>query len=134
MARSDIKMQKPAVVTKPNRAYTPLNASYVERKEWYLTPRWKQFRSEYLAVHRWCVRCAEKGQQVRAVVVDHIDGHDPQTWKETFWEGGKGGFQALCMSCHSRKTVLEDQKKKPKRLSASARRQLLRKCPVPPVA
>lgn len=126
MPKNDIKMQKSVVDIKSNRVYGRLNASYEERKKWYLSARWRTFRDEFLKLNRYCVRCQDDGKINAAVIVDHVDGHDPLTWQETFWDGGKGGFQALCWSCHSRKTALEDQKRKPKRMSASERRRLSR--------
>jgi len=127
MARSDITMQKPAVRTKPPRVYTSLNQSYEERQQWYRTERWQRIREDYLQRHSQCVICMKKDTFTPAVIVDHVDGHDPETWKDTFWDGGNGGFQSLCWSCHSRKTTLEDQKRKPKRLSPSERAALVLK-------
>ena len=112
-----IKMQKPVVQTAKGIELTPLNASYEERKKWYLTERWQKFRKDYLRENQKCSRCDQP-----AVIVDHVDGHDIDTWKETFWTGP---FQALCWSCHSRKTMTEDAKNKPKRMSGAERRKVL---------
>ena len=127
MGRYDIKMQRSAVKTKKPRKLTPLNQSYVERDQWYRTPRWEAFRIAYLKENPHCVKCLEAQEIIPATVVDHVDGHDPETWKMTFWNGGAGGFQGLCQSCHSRKTMLEDAKKKPKRLTSAERETLLKK-------
>jgi len=44
--------------------------------------------------------CRAEGIIKAANVVDHIDGNA--------WDNSEGNLQALCVSCHSRKTVLED--------------------------
>lgn len=128
MPKSTITMQKAAVITKKGKTYTPLNASYEERKTWYLSARWKTFRKAYLREYPHCVFCFKRHIIEPAVIVDHIDGHqvgedeNGKTWKDTFWTGP---VQGLCWSCHSRKTVLEDQRNKPKRLTRMERRALL---------
>jgi 5-methylcytosine-specific restriction protein A len=59
----------------------------------------------YLCEHPLCVECERKGKLVGANVVDHISPHkgqdDPQFWDER-------NLQALCPSCHSRKTAQHD--------------------------
>jgi len=125
-----IDMQKSSVVNLKPKQLGQLNASYEERKRWYLTARWKAFRLDYLKENQHCVRCLKKGVIEPAVIVDHVKGHhigldeDGNTWKDTFWTGP---FQGMCWSHHSQKTALEDQKKKPKRLTATERRKLLSK-------
>lgn len=66
--------------------------------------RWQKFRAAFLAEHPWCVLCERIGIMTPAEHVDHVNPHkgDPQA----FW---KGPFQALCPSCHSRKTVEEQR-------------------------
>ena len=64
--------------------------------------RWKAFRLSFLADNPTCVECAKQGLVVEATVVDHITPHkgDP----EAFWNGP---FQALCATCHNRKSAKE---------------------------
>jgi len=114
-----MKMLKDGIKTLKNKEYKSLNASYKERLKWYLTPEWRELRANFLQNNPYCVKCGEK-----ATVCDHKDGHDPLTWKDTFFTGA---FQALCFSCHSRKTVLEDMKKKVKRLTQAEKLTLLGK-------
>ncbi len=55
--------------------------------------------------HPLCVRCKAQGRFTAATVVDHIIPHrgDPHLmWDESNW-------QALCKSCHDRKTWTEDR-------------------------
>jgi 5-methylcytosine-specific restriction enzyme A len=62
-------------------------------------PAWRKARLGFLAEHPLCARCGAP-----ATVVDHIVPHrgDPAIfWDRTRW-------QALCASCHSRKTAAED--------------------------
>jgi len=64
--------------------------------------RWQKFRAAFLAEHPWCVSCERIGIMTPAEHVDHVTPHkgDPKM----FWEGP---FQALCASCHSKKTLEE---------------------------
>jgi hypothetical protein len=128
MGKVDIKMQKDAVATQKGKNYGSLNASYEERKQWYLTARWKKFRLDYLKENPYCVRCLKKGVIEPAVIVDHIKGHlvgvdkYGKTWKDYFWDED---VQGMCWSHHSQKTMMEDRKRKPKRLTGSERKKLL---------
>jgi len=66
--------------------------------------RWQRFRVSYLAEHPLCVRCEAAGRIVEATCIDHEDGAGPT--------GARGydptNLQALCQSCHSRKTITSD--------------------------
>jgi 5-methylcytosine-specific restriction protein A len=68
-------------------------------------PEWRKYRRDYLRAAPWCVQCRREGRQTRALVVDHIQPVggplDP-----TFWD--PRNHQALCPSCHSKKTAAED--------------------------
>ena len=66
--------------------------------------RWRKARRRYLEKHPLCVMCMKDGRYVRATDVDHIIPHrgDPVL----FWD--ENNWQALCHSCHSRKTRSED--------------------------
>ena len=61
---------------------------------------WRKIRSAVLTEQPLCVICAERGRRTPATQVDHIDGDA----FNNAWDN----LQALCHSCHSRKTVLED--------------------------
>lgn len=69
----------------------------------YSTPRWKRLRVAILREEPICRECRRRGQLTPASQVDHIraikDGGQP-------WD--KSNLQALCASCHSRKTSSED--------------------------
>ena len=51
-----------------------------------------------------CVQCAKQGKYVRATVVDHIIPHRGD--QKLFWD--QNNWQALCKSCHDKKTLTED--------------------------
>ena len=111
-----ITMQKSTLKIQGQKALKKLNQSYITRLEWYKTSKWKRLRRIFLENNNFCVDCGAP-----ATVCDHVDGHNPKTWKDTFWTGP---FQPMCASCHSRKTALEDMKK-PKRLTATEKAKLL---------
>lgn len=62
--------------------------------------RWQQFRKIYLMEHSICVICGQP-----ATDVDHIKDHNGD--KVLFWN--EKNLQALCHSCHSKKTAKEHQ-------------------------
>ncbi|WP_307719868.1 HNH endonuclease [Paenibacillus sp. 598K] len=66
--------------------------------------RWRLARDRYLAEHQLCVACMQSGTISAATVVDHIKAHKGN--EVLFWS--EANWQALCSSCHSRKTVQED--------------------------
>ena len=69
----------------------------------YATARWRNARRRFLMAHPLCVDCAGLGLVVAAQDVDHIRPHRGDArlmWDQTNW-------QALCKSCHSRKTARE---------------------------
>ena len=65
---------------------------------------WRKFRDGFLRRHPLCVMCEAQGRVTPATVVDHITPHKGDT--TLFW--AKDNHQALCASCHSRKTLAED--------------------------
>lgn len=113
-------MQKDAIPVNQGKKYANLNQSYLDRLEWYNLPKWKAIRKQYLVKHPICCICGAPAE-----IVDHKKGHDPKTWKKTFFDSSN--FQAMCWSCHSRKTCLEDMRNKPKRLTAEQRFRQLQK-------
>ena len=68
--------------------------------------RWQKAADGFLRKHPLCVRCGAKGAITIARCVDHITPitgpDDPLFWKRENW-------QALCISCHSAKTMSEDR-------------------------
>ena len=70
-----------------------------EYRDWYKSARFRSARSDFMAEHPFCQICG-----ARATDLDHIKPHkgDP----DLFWE--VDNWQALCASCHSRKTARED--------------------------
>lgn len=69
--------------------------------------RWRKARATFLAHHPLCVACLDEGRTVAANEVDHIIPHRGNMG--LFWD--KTNWQALCKSCHSRKTALEGGRK-----------------------
>jgi 5-methylcytosine-specific restriction protein A len=63
--------------------------------------RWQRIRAAYLARHPLCVACRADGRVTEATEVDHIM---PLAMGGTHSESN---LQALCKSCHSRKTAKE---------------------------
>ena len=62
--------------------------------------KWQRVSKAYLRKHQLCVKCMAEGKYVTATVVDHIVPHRGDhylMWSDTNW-------QALCKSCHDRKT------------------------------
>lgn len=66
--------------------------------------RWQKYRLRYLKEHPLCVRCQAEGRVVAATVVDHVIPHRGD--QVLFWS--KNNWQALCKTCHDRKTATED--------------------------
>ena len=64
--------------------------------------RWRKLRLAYLAEHPVCVTCLVEGRVVEAVHVDHVRA------REAGGSDGEDNLQALCHSCHSRKTCEVD--------------------------
>ena len=65
---------------------------------------WRKFRKQYLKYHPLCVECTKMGRLRRATDVDHIKplrDHPELKYDES-------NLQALCHSCHSRKTRNQD--------------------------
>lgn len=65
----------------------------------YHTPRWRKERKSFLQANPLCIRCGEK-----ADTVDHIIPHKGN--ELIFWD--KSNWQPLCHSCHSKKTLQEN--------------------------
>ncbi len=65
---------------------------------------WRKLRGEFINENPLCVRCLEAGRVVSAEHVDHIIPI-ARAPKRRF---DKINLQALCASCHARKTAKED--------------------------
>lgn len=70
--------------------------------------RWRKARTRFLKVHTFCVTCKAEGNLVKAAVVDHVIPHRGD--EKLFWD--ESNWQALCKSCHDRKTMTEDRYQK----------------------
>ena len=68
-------------------------------------PAWRRARKQYLEAHPLCVECMKEGRYVKATVVDHIVPHRGD--QKLFWD--QSNWQALCKSCHDRKTMTDDR-------------------------
>ena len=65
---------------------------------------WQRYRKGFLTEHPLCVSCKTKGRIVPAMVVDHIKPHKGDS--SLFWD--TSNHQALCKTCHDRKTASKD--------------------------
>lgn len=74
-------------------------------KEKGYTSRWNKARLRFLKVHPLCVKCQSNGKLTKATVVDHITPHRGD--QDLFWN--QANWQALCKSCHDRKTMTIDR-------------------------
>ena len=67
--------------------------------------KWRKYSKQFLTANPLCVRCLESGTTTAAACVDHIrpvqTADDPSFLRES-------NHQALCWSCHSKKTMTED--------------------------
>ena len=66
--------------------------------------RWQKYRKSFLMKHPFCESCLKRGQITNATVVDHIVPHKGNY--RLFWD--ESNHQALCATCHNRKTATED--------------------------
>lgn len=80
----------------------PTKLSKIKRGYTY---RWEQYRISFLGRNPLCVRCLATGRTTVAKHVDHIIPVDSAS-DEPFWPASN--HQALCASCHGKKTMHED--------------------------
>src|SRR5690606_1959559 len=71
----------------------------------YRSKRWRTERASFLHDHPLCVECARHDLIRPASIVDHIDPHGGD--ETVFWDRAR--WQALCASCHGRKTAAKDR-------------------------
>ncbi|HGA3733602.1 TPA: HNH endonuclease [Streptococcus agalactiae] len=67
--------------------------------------RWNKERLRYLKLNPLCVYCQREGRLTKATVVDHITPHRGD--QDLF--GNQSNWQALCKTCHDRKTKTTDR-------------------------
>ena len=79
----------------------------------YYGHAWRKARKAYLMAHPFCVLCLDRGQQVRAIELDHIRPHEGS--QDLFWR--KSNWQPLCKRHHARKTLEETKRKQPDRFT-----------------
>jgi len=65
--------------------------------------QWSKTRARFLKEHPLCKACKDEGAITPATEVDHIIPHKGS--QTLFWDADN--WQALCISCHSRKTMRE---------------------------
>ena len=65
---------------------------------------WEKLSKVFLATHPFCVSCYKKGILTKSTETDHIIPHKGNI--ELFYD--VRNLQALCKSCHSKKTNSED--------------------------
>lgn len=82
--------------------------------------QWAKYRLMYLKEHPLCVMCESQGIYTPAKVVDHIIPIDGDKDVLFWWQDN---HQALCMSCHSRKTITTDPRTKEQRKAGMYREQ-----------
>ena len=74
----------------------------MDAQRFYCSKEWRQKRLEFLTQNPLCQECRRRGRLVKAVAVDHI---------VPIKQGGAllddGNLQALCVSCHSAKSIME---------------------------
>jgi 5-methylcytosine-specific restriction enzyme A len=66
--------------------------------------KWRKARQEFLRRNPLCAKCNQNGILKVATAVDHIIPHKGDVG--LFWD--QSNWQALCFSCHSRKTAKSD--------------------------
>ena len=62
--------------------------------------KWRTSRDRYLRRNPLCVQCLKEGIITPATVVDHVVPHRGN--RTLFWD--EHNWQALCKSCHDKKT------------------------------
>lgn len=97
------KQQESTQKAEVNRKY---DDNRPERHRFYRSAEWNKARRRFLARHPLCELCLRENRIVPAVVVDHI---------KEIADGGalldERNFQALCSTCHNRKTAEERRRR-----------------------
>ncbi len=71
----------------------------------YNSSRWRTGRLSFLRDNPLCAHCARRGRVVEATEVDHVKAHRGD--EALFFD--VSNWAALCVRCHSAKTVGEDR-------------------------
>ncbi|CDH01732.1 HNH endonuclease signature motif containing protein [Xenorhabdus bovienii] len=82
--------------------------------------RWSRYRLMYLKTHPLCMHCLKQNCYMPATIVDHIIPIQGEA-DVLFWPASN--HQALCQTCHNRKTVQTDPITKAKRKQGSYQEQ-----------
>ncbi len=73
-----------------------------ESAQFYHSHAWKKKRQDFLIEHPFCEQCRRQGRLTKATVVDHII---PIRMGGSLLDDEN--LQALCASCHTKKSILE---------------------------
>ena len=68
------------------------------------TPRWEKERKEFVKENSICKICGVKPSYITDHIIPYINS------KELFWD--RNNWQALCKSCHDRKTAVDRKSKR----------------------
>ncbi len=85
-----------------HRDYGRARQGFDTERSFYQSKAWRAVRAAFLREHPLCGRCEVLGLTVAARVVDHI-----QPLKRGGARFDTSNLQALCVSCHNRKTASE---------------------------
>lgn len=88
---------------KERRAKAQTSPAALAARALYSDPKWVKASKAFLRDNPLCVDCAELGAVEAATDVDHKKPH--KGCRKLFWD--RRNWQALCHSCHSRKTARE---------------------------
>lgn len=83
---------------KQHSCFSPRGKS-AEYNDLYRSARWRRERAIFLKEHPYCYLCGAD-----AKIVDHIHPHHGNL--ELFWDSNN--WQPMCISCHSAKTMREN--------------------------
>ena len=85
------------------QATTRQPSGTIDEQSNYHTQRWRQLRMQYLQRNPLCIECQKRGRIRAATVCDHII---PDRVNDlSFFD--VSNIQALCASCHNRKSASE---------------------------
>lgn len=95
----------------PKRPWMPERKMFEGRVQnpFYWSAAWRRLRAAFVREHPLCVHCLKEGRHTPTQEVDHIKPINPTNVYDT--DNGRYGepldrtnLQALCKSCHMRKT------------------------------
>ncbi len=92
-----------------HREYGRARRSFDTEVGFYQSKSWRLLRAGFLRMHPLCEVCAKLGKETPAVVADHI-----QPIKDGGGRFDPSNLQALCVSCHNRKTAQETARRSPR--------------------